>query len=152
MRLYKIRACDLGAERQRAVFTFDIDLHKEDKLLGFTNEQQILYCFILGATGQRDARGELDEPGLDSRLRILNRVYKGFVVAEEGSAIGGFLPEQDIKLVQLLPPKWILFELIDLKELGKQGVQGFNFKYPGLLRDAGDLWKSIAKEEVKKNA
>ncbi len=135
MFLVKIEAARLDGSPEAK---FKLELANTDKLLDFYSEQGNISCWVL--------RKHIKD------IPIQPYTWHTYVVLECGAETPILDPKNDLKFIKILPPRWALFEIFNLDELGKQGVEGFNFEYPGLLRDAGDLWKSIAKAEVEKNA
>jgi hypothetical protein len=123
---------------------FKLYIHKYEKILDFYSEQGQLFCFVVSPNNVRNEYGNLQE--IDPEIR------KKYCVVEKRCELPSVEKIEDLKFIKIIPPRWALFEIINLEELGKQGVEGFNFLYPGLLREPGDLWKAIAKRELEKDA
>lgn len=109
---------------------FYVYLVEGDKLLGFSNEQGLVYSYVLLA----------DSCDVEPRPRT-------FLALTVGEPLPKIAEDCDIKFIQPLPPNHVLFETFSLKEIAKKGVSGFGFDYPGLLKDPSDLWKAIADEQ-----
>ena len=121
-----------------AYLFFSVNLGTEEKILSFYSEQGQLFSYILA-----EDRLYRDEPNIIEST-------KQFLIVEKSEPLPELGSDQDIKFIKVIPPRWCLFEIINLKELAKQGVSGFGFEYPGLLKESSDLWKAIVEESTEK--
>jgi hypothetical protein len=118
---------------------FEVNFNERETPVGWSLAKDTILCHSL-------MRKELYSTGKDSGKT------KRYLAVIAGNTLPELEPSEDIIPIQPLGRRRFLFEIIDIRELAKQGVHGFGFKYPGLLKPETDLWKAIKDLEEKESA